>query len=118
VVVATAHAFVDGIVQAARKAFPAHLHAHFQEHVDDAGVLADRAVTGGAHLAVGQDLCNGVLGGRALFALISTGQVGDVVGRVVVADVLQCGSNRFDEVVLSDLGGHVELRVGLRGVFW
>ena len=102
VVVAAAHAFVDGVVQAAGEAVPAHVHADFEEHVDDAGVLADRAVAGGAHLAVGQDLRDRVLGGRALLALVGARQVGDVVGRVVVADVLQGGGDGFDEVGLFD----------------
>jgi hypothetical protein len=54
-----------------------------------------------AHLAVGQDLRNRVLGGRALLALVGAGQVGDVVGRVVVADVLQRGGDGFDQVGLA-----------------
>jgi hypothetical protein len=103
VVVAAAHAFVDGVVQAAGKAFPAHVHAHLQEHVDDAGVLADRALAGGAHLAVGEDLRDRVLGRRALLALVGAGQVGDVVGGVVVADVLQRGGDGFDQVGLLDV---------------
>ena len=106
VVVALAHAFVDGVVQAAGEAFPAHVHADLEEHVDDAGVLADRAVAGGAHLAVGQDLRDRVLGRRALLALVGARQVGDVVGRVVVADVLQGGGDGFNQVGLADGGGH------------
>jgi hypothetical protein len=102
VVVAAAHAFVDGVVQAAGEAAPAHVHAHLEEHVDDAGVLADRAVARGAHLAVGEDLRDRVLGGGALLALVGAGQVGDVVGGVVVADVLQRGADRFDQVGLLD----------------
>jgi hypothetical protein len=47
-----------------------------------------------AHLAVGQDLRNGVLGRWRLLAFIGAGQVADEVGRVVVADVLQRGSDR------------------------
>jgi hypothetical protein len=70
VVVAAAHAFVDGVFQAAGEAVEAHVHAHLQEHVDDAGVLADRALAGRAHLAVGQDLRDRVLGRRALLALV------------------------------------------------
>ena len=103
VVVAAAHAFVDGVVQAAGEAFPAHVHADLQEHVDDAGVLADRPVAGRAHLAVGQDLRDRVLGRRALLALVGARQVGDVVGRVVVADVLQRGGDGFDQVGLLDV---------------
>src|SRR5690606_8715678 len=106
VVVATAHAFVDGVFQAAGETFPAHVHAHFQEHVDDAGVLADGALAGGAHLAVGQDLGDRILGRGALLALIGAGQVGDVVGGVVVADVLERGGDGFDQVGLADRGGH------------
>ncbi|MNT12115.1 hypothetical protein D3C72_1470300 [compost metagenome] len=106
VVVAAAHAFVDGVVQAAAETFPAHVHAHLQEHVDDAGVLADRAVARGAHLAVGQDLRNGVLGGGTLLALVGLGQVGNVVRGVVVADVLERGADRFDQVGLLDRGRH------------
>src|SRR5262249_11526400 len=104
VVVAAAHAFVDGVVQAAGEAAPLHVHADLEEHVDDAGVLADRAVAGRAHLAVGQDLRHRILGRRALLALVGLGQVGDVVGRVVVADVLEGGGNRLDQVGLLDDG--------------
>ncbi len=108
VVVGAAHTFVDGVVQAAGKAFEAHAHAHFQKHIHDAGVLANRAVPCGAHLAVGQDLRNGVFGGGALFAFVSTGQMGDVVSGVVVADVLQGSGNGLDQVTLGD-GGHGEV---------
>jgi hypothetical protein len=106
VVVALAHTFIDGIVQTASEAFPAHVHADLEEHIHDAGVLADRAVAGGAHFAVGQDLRNRILGGGALLALIGSGQMRDVVGRVVVADVLQRSGNGFDKVGLADGSGH------------
>ena len=92
--VAAAHAFVDGVLDAAGEALEAHVHADLQEHVDDAGVLADRPPAFGAHLRVGQDLRDRVLGRRALLALVGARQVGDVVGRVVVADVLQRGGDR------------------------
>ena len=55
--------------------FEAHVHADLQEDVDDAGVLADRAVALGAHARVGQDLRDGVLGGRRLFALVGAAKV-------------------------------------------
>ena len=58
-----------------------------------------------AHLAIGEDLRHGVFGGCALFALISAGQVSDVVSRVVIADVLQGSGNGLDQVALGD-GGH------------
>jgi hypothetical protein len=106
IVVAPAHAFVDRVFQAAGEAIELHVHADFEEHVDDAGVLADRAVAIGAHLAVGQDLRNRVFGRRALLALVGAGQMRDEISRVVVADVLQRGGNGFDQVVLFDQCGH------------
>ena len=106
VVVALAHTFVDGVVDRAGETVKTHIHADFQEHVDDAGVLANRAVAGGAHAAVGQNLRNRVFGGRAFFGLIRARQVGDVVRGVVIADVLQRASNGFDEVGLFDVGCH------------
>ena len=47
--VGAAHAFVDGVLERAGEALEAHVHADLQEHVDDAGVLADRAMALGAH---------------------------------------------------------------------
>ena len=105
-VVGTAHAFVNGVVQAAGKAFQPHIHAQLEKHVNDARVLANGAVASGTHFAVGQNLCNGVFGRSTLFALVGPRQVGNVVRRVVVADVLQSRSNRFNEVFLLDGGGH------------
>ena len=83
----------DPHFDAGRKALEAHVHADLGEHVDDAGVLADRPVPGRAHTAVGQDLRDRVLRRCALLALVGTGEVGDVVGGVVVADVLQRGGD-------------------------
>ena len=57
-----------------------------------------------AHLAVGQDLRDGIFGRRALLALVGTGQVRNEISGVVVADVLQSGSDRFNQVVLADRG--------------
>jgi hypothetical protein len=63
------------VLQLIGEALPAHVHADLQEHVDDAGVLADRAVAFGAHARVGQDLRDGVLGRRAFLALVGARQV-------------------------------------------
>ena len=106
VFVAAAHAFVDGVFKAAGKTRQANIHAELDEDVDDAGVLADRPVAGGAHLGVGEDLRNGVFGCRALLALIGACQVCNEIGRVVVADELQSCSHRFDQVFLLDVRGH------------
>ncbi|MPM91876.1 hypothetical protein SDC9_139010 [bioreactor metagenome] len=115
VVVATAHAFVDGVFQTGGEAFPLHVHTYLQEHVDDAGVLADRAVARGAHLGVGEDLRHRILGRRALLALIGTGQMLDVVSGVVVADVLEGTCDRIDQVLLADGCGHREASRGYGG---
>ena len=112
VVVALAHPFVDGIVQTATEAFPAHIHAHLQENVHDTGVLTNGTVASGAHLAVGQDLGDGIFGCCALFALVRASQMGDVIGWVVIADVLQGGGNGFNQVGLAN-GGHGEHVFGL-----
>ena len=60
VVVGPAHAFIDDVLQAARRSQAAVL-TPLDEHVDDAGVLADRPVALGAHAAVGEDLRDRVL---------------------------------------------------------
>src|SRR5690606_24736090 len=89
VVVGAAHALVDHVLHAHGRVVPAHVHADLQEHGDDAGVLADRAVAFGAHARVDQDLRHRVLGRGRFLALPGGGEVADVVDRVVVADVLQ-----------------------------
>ncbi len=86
-------------------AFPADVHADFEEDGDDAGVLADGAVALGAHARVDEDLGDGVFGGGGCFELVGAGEVGDVVDGVVVADVLEGVGYGLDEVVLFD-GGH------------
>jgi hypothetical protein len=85
-------------------AVPAHVHADLHEDRDDAGVLADRALAFGAHAAVGQDLRDRVLGGRALLELVGAAERLDVVERVVVADVLQRIRDALDQVFLLDDG--------------
>jgi hypothetical protein len=75
-----------------------------EEDVHDAGVLADRAVTLGAHARVDEDLRDCVFGGVRLFALVGFGQIGDVVDGVIVGDVLQRVGHTLDEVFLFDHG--------------
>ncbi len=102
VVVGAAHAFVGHVLHAHGGVVPAHVHADFQEHGDDAGVLADRPVAFGAHARIDQDLGHRLLRGRRLFALIGSVEALDVIDRVVVRDVLQRVGDGLDEVFLLD----------------
>ena len=107
--IGAADAFVDHFLEVeggllAVGAFEADVHADFDEDVDDAGVLADGAMALGAHAAVDEDLRHGVFGGVGLLALVGLGEAGDVVGGVVVADVLQRAGDAGDEIFLADDG--------------
>jgi hypothetical protein len=72
--VGTAHAFVDHVRHTHGGAVPAHIHAHLDEDGDDAGVLAERAVTFRTHARIGEDLRDGVARGGRLLALVSAAQ--------------------------------------------
>ncbi len=101
-VVTTTHAFIDRIFKRSLEAIQSHVHADLQKHIDDAGVLANRPPSFGAHARVGQDLRDRILGGGAFFALVRTRKMADVVGRMVVADVLQRGGNALDQIGLAN----------------
>ncbi|MCY1529424.1 hypothetical protein D9M68_645680 [compost metagenome] len=103
--VAAAHAFVTELLQRAL-GVEAHVHADLQEHVDDTGVLAQRALAFRAHARVGQDLGHRIARGRAFLALVGAGEVADVVHRMVVADELDPVGDRLDEVFFFDDDGH------------
>ncbi|MCY1400498.1 hypothetical protein D9M71_155880 [compost metagenome] len=103
-VVGAAHAFVDHVVDAHGGAVPAHVHANADEHGDDTGVLADRAVAGGAHARVDQDLRHGIARGGRLFAQVGLVHGLDEVHGVVVGDELQGVGDTLDQIVLLDHG--------------
>src|SRR5690606_35632357 len=105
VVVGAAHALVDHVLDAHAGVRPGDVHADLEEDGDDAGVLADRPVALGAHARVDQDLRHRVAGGGRCLALVSGGEVPDVVDGVVVRDVLQGVGDALDEVFLLD-GSH------------
>ena len=96
-----AHPFIDHVLQRQLRFEPALL-APFDEDIDDAGVLTDRAVPFGAHPAVGQDLGDCIFGCRTLFGFIGIAQRADIVHRVEVADELQGIGHTFDQVFLAD----------------
>ena len=73
--IGAAHSFVDHIFDGHGRVVPADVHADLEKDVDDAGVLADGAVTLGAHARVDQDLRDRVLGGVRLLALVGLGQI-------------------------------------------
>ena len=108
--VGTAHAFVHHFLHAHLRV-PLHVHADFQKHGGNAGVLADGAVAFGAHAAVHQNLCHRIARGGVFFFGQRFGQGLDVVFGVVVADELEGIGNALDEVFLFDDGhGSVPLR--------
>ena len=105
--IGAAHAGIHHLLKikrraAVRRTLEAHVHAHLDKGVHDAGVLADRPMSLGAHAAVDKDLRNSVLGGVRFFALIGLCQAGDVIHRMVVADVLQRARDASDEIFLAD----------------
>ena len=88
-----AHALVAELLQGLRWGVAgvvgeADVETELEEDGHDAGVLADGAVAFGAHAGVDEDLLDGVFGGGGLFELVGAGEVGDVVDRVIEADVL------------------------------
>jgi hypothetical protein len=83
---------------------PAHVHANLEEDDHDTGVLAERAMSFGAHARVRENLRDRVLcGGRLLFLVRGT-ERGDVVERMEIRDVLQSVLDALDEIVLLDHG--------------
>ena len=80
----------------------AHDHAHAQERDRDARVLADRPMALGRHPRVHQDLRHRILRRWRGFALPGFVPRPDVVGRVVIRDVLQGVGDALDEVILLD----------------
>src|SRR5690606_33644515 len=113
VIVGAAHTLVDHVGQA-HVAFKGHLHADLAEHGDDTGVLADRAVPGGGHARVHQNLRHGILGRRVFLTLVGFVHGADKVHGVVIRDVLQGISDALDHVVLAN-HRHVSLRLGISG---
>ena len=99
--IGAAHAFIDDLLKRARGVEAAVLPP-FDEDGDDAGILADRTVPLCTHAAVGQDLCDRVLGGGALLGFVGDTERADIVHRVEVRDVLQRVGNAFDEVGFGD----------------
>src|SRR3569833_1008435 len=97
---ALVHQVGDAQGRRAGVASPANIHADLHEHGHDAGVLANRPASLGAHAAVGEDLGDGVLCRRALLQLVGPAEGGDVIERVVVADVLQRVGYALDEIFL------------------
>ena len=95
---------LDGHHAVLGRGLPLDVHADLDEGGDDAGVLADGTMALGAHAGVDEDLRDGVLGGVGLLVLVGAGEVGDVIDRVVEADVLQRVGYAADYVVLADDG--------------
>ena len=105
------HAFIRHLLQVellfSGRSFKAHIHAHLHKDIHDARVLADGPVALETHAAVDQDLRHCILRGVRLLALIGFGQAGNVIHRVVIADVLQCPRHTRNKIFLPD-HGHCE----------
>jgi len=104
VVVGATYAFVDHVVQTHAGAVPAHVHADPDEHGDDAGVLADRAMPGGAHARVDQDLRHGVACSRRLFPKVGFMHRLNEIDGMVIGNELQSVGDALNQVVLLDHG--------------
>ena len=96
--VSAPHAFIDHVLHRPAIIVQPAFHAPFDEDVDDAGVLADRAMPLRAHAAVGQDLGDGVLGRRALLCLIGFAERADIIHRMIIADELERVGYAVDQV--------------------
>jgi Fumarate hydratase (Fumerase) len=101
--VGPAHALVGELGEAQARV-EAHVHPDLGEHVNDAGVLADRPAPLSAHSRVCEDLRDRILRRGRLFALPGATEMLDVVDRVVIRDVLQSVGDALDEFVLPDRG--------------
>jgi len=95
-----AYPFIDHVLQAALR-FQAAILAPFDEDIGNARILADGPMAFGAHPAVGQDLRDRILRGRALFRFIGRAQRADIIHRVIVGDVLQRVGDTVDQIVFA-----------------
>ena len=111
--VSPAHTFVDHLLQRGRRVFQPAIHAPLDKDIDDARVLANRAMPLCAHPAVGQDLRDGILCGRRPFCLICVTQRADIIHRVEVADILQRVGDTIDQICIADNYCHGDPRVSM-----
>ena len=101
--VAAPNACVDHLLHR-QGAFPLNLHADGEEHIDDAGILADGSFANGAHAGIHQHLGQRRLGGWRLLLFPRLDHGSQKVGRVIVGNELQCIGHTLDQVFLADDG--------------
>jgi hypothetical protein len=97
--VGTAHTFIHHRLDV-DVGVPLHLHADFDEHCYDTGILTDGPMSLRTHARIDQDLCQRIPRRWRLFLQVSLMHRLDKVERVVIRDVLQCICNAIDKVVL------------------
>ena len=95
------HTLIDHIREA-HIPLPLHVHADPDKHRDNAGVLADRTVTHGAHARIDQNLSHGVFRCLGLFAVIGLFYRLNKIHRMIVGNILQRVGNAVDKVLLAN----------------
>ena len=94
-----ANALVDHFLNAQLRV-PTHLHAHFQEDVDDARVLTDGPLAQGAHARIDQHLAQGRFGRWRFLLAVGFGHGADEIRRMVIGDVLQRVGDALNQMLL------------------
>ena len=97
--IAPAHPLIDHILKA-QLSIPAHIHAHGNQDVNNAGVLTDRPLANSAHPRVNQHLSKGRLCRRRFFLLPRLTHGTNKVRWMVVGDVLQRICNTLNNIFL------------------
>ncbi len=100
-VVSATHTFVDHIGHA-HCGIPLHVHTDLNEHGNDTGILAERALTLCTHARVNQNLRHRILSGWVLLFQIGLMHALHKIDRMVVGDKLQRISNAVNQVVLAN----------------
>ena len=98
-----AYAFVNHVFEGHVR-IPLHVHTNRDQHVDDAGVLANRSLANGAHARIYQHLSERSFCGGRLFFLPRSAHGAYKIRRVVIRNELQCVGDALNQIILLDNG--------------